>query len=154
SEQAAWYGDGHWGTDAVVTRPSTGFVTMMRTTTGGWRTLGPDAAVCVVLVVIAVAFDAVLFLHVPVLTEARDFLLYDGWGATLSQVWIPSGNDTRPFSWVVFAWQKRFLGYSPEAINVVQFLLLGLCGAAGYVHLRQLGLKRPSAAGATALWFA
>jgi Domain of unknown function (DUF7024) len=126
----------------------------MRTTPGGWRTLVQDAAVCVVLVLIAVVFNAVLFLHVPVLTEARDFLFYDGWGATLSQVWIPSGNDTRPFSWVLFAWQKRLLGYSPEAINVVQFLLLGLCGAAGYVHLRQLGLKLLSAAGAAALWLA
>jgi hypothetical protein len=111
-----------------------------------------DLLACVSLFALAMVGYANVFLHVPVLTEVRDFLFYQGWAASLWHIPIPSGNDYRPFSWVFFAWQRDLFGFDPRAINLVQFALLGFCAVAGYIHLRQLELTPAKAWGASALW--
>src|SRR5262249_48796801 len=104
------------------------------------------------LLVIAVSVYGTLFLHVPVLTETRDFVLRFGNNANLRDIWIPSGDDYRPFSWKLFAWQRDFFGLRAELFNLVQFVLLGLCALAGYFHLRQLLISSGAAFLACMVW--
>jgi len=111
-----------------------------------------DVLACVLLFALAIVCYTALFLRVPVLTEVRDFLYYQGWAASLWHIPLPTGNDYRPLSWVFFAWQRDLFGFDPQAINLVQFALLGLSAVAGYVHLRQLELEPANAFGASALW--
>jgi hypothetical protein len=116
------------------------------------RTWVRDLGVCAALTVLTVTVYALLFLSVPALTETRDFLVHEGHGARSVDLLTPSGSDVRPFSWLLFAWQWRLFGFDVEAVNLFQFVLLALCGVAGYVHLRQLQVKSWAAAAAAAIW--
>lgn len=118
----------------------------------GRRNIVPDLVLCLTLFVVAVVLYSSLFLHVPVLTEVRDFLIQQGWGARLSDLWIPTGNDYRPLSWSFFAWQHRLFPFDAEAINLIQFVLLGLGALTIYIHTLQLLGKRSAAFGASILW--
>jgi hypothetical protein len=111
-----------------------------------------DSVLCGALIVTAMALYSVLFLHVPVLTEVRDFLIHQGWGSRLSHLFIPTGDDYRPLSWSFFAWQHRVFPFDVEAINMVQFVLLGLGALLAYIHVCQLLGKRVAAIGASMLW--
>jgi hypothetical protein len=111
-----------------------------------------DSMCALALLLMAVAIYSAIFLHVPVLTEARDFLLQYGQDARVSDILIPSGDDYRPLSWKLFAWQQQLFGFRSEALNLVQFFLLGLCALAAFVHLRQLLENRLAAFGAAVLW--
>ena len=66
------------------------------------KNYGPDLIACLVLFVLAVALYSGLFLHVPVLTEVRDFLIHLGKGSRLADVFIPTGSDYRALSWMFF----------------------------------------------------
>ena len=83
------------------------------------------------------------------LTEARGFLLSKGEGAKFWHFVMPGGYPT---SMIVYSWQSSVVGFSAAAANLVQFGLLGLCTAAGYGHLRQLGIERSTAILASLLW--
>src|SRR5438046_3119689 len=91
------------------------------------RRLPIDIALSATLFLLAVTVYSTLFLHVPVLTEVRDFLVRFGRDARLLDVFIPTGDDYRPFSWKFFVWQQQLFGFRAEAFNLVQFGLLGFC---------------------------
>ena len=117
-----------------------------------WRNIGLDAVSAVTLTVIAMTVYAGMFIRVPVLTEVRDFLFRYGWGASFWQIWTPSGDDYRPLSWLFFGWQQRLFQFDGEAVNLVQFILLGLGASFAYIHVRQLLGKRTAAFGASVFW--
>ena len=123
-----------------------------RNTRGHKPRLQSDVALGAALFLLAVMVYSTLFLHVPALTEVRDFLVRFGRDARLVDVFIPSGNDYRPFSWKFFYWQHRLFGFHSEALNLVQFGLLGLCALSAYIHLRQLISNTLAASAASALW--
>ena len=116
------------------------------------RRLALDFVLASSLIVIAAILYGSMFIHVPVLTEVRDFLLRFGQDAKLAHVFVPTGDDYRPFSWKFFAWQQQLFGFQSELFNLVQFLLLGLCALAAYIHLRQLFGHRIVAFGVSSLW--
>src|SRR5688572_3328599 len=121
-------------------------------TTASTRRPGVDIALSLALFMIAVSCYAALFLYVPPLTEVRDFLMRFGQNARLWHIFTPAGDGYRPFSWNLFYWQQQIFGFRTEAVNLGQFVLLGLCALTGYVHLRQLLGNRAAAFGAIALW--
>jgi hypothetical protein len=116
------------------------------------RGLPRDIAAIIALPLMAITVYGAMFLHAPVLTEVRDFLLRFGHDAELRDMFIPSGNDYRPFSWKFFDWQQQLFGFNTEVINLVQFILLGLCAVVAYIHLRQLLGHRAAAFGGSVLW--
>ncbi len=118
----------------------------------GQRNFLVDSGLGLSLVLLAMVFYSALFLHVPVLTEVRDFLAQYGWGARLADVFIPSGNDYRPLSWSFFAWQHSLFPYNAEAVNLVQFVLLGLGALLAFIHVRQLLGNRYSAFATGVFW--
>lgn len=125
---------------------------LLKGTQSEQRKIVLDLITCLALVVAATILYSSLFLHVPVLTEVRHFLSYQGWGAKLSDVLVPTGSDYRPLSWVFFAWQHRVFPFNAEAVNLVQFVLLGLGAVFVYIHMCQLSEKRTAALTACILW--
>ncbi len=90
-------------------------------------------------------FFVVLFLHVPIGTEARDYIFYRGYLAQIGSFWgliIPPGINRRLVSMAVFALSRDACGFGATCLNAIQIVLLLLCGCAGALHLHQL-LRRP-----------
>ena len=103
----------------------------------------------------ATIFFLALFLHMPIGTEARDYVFYRGYLAQAGNwrdLFYPVGANGRLVSMALFAMSRDACGFGATCLNVVQIALLLLCVFFGAVHLHQL-LRRPVlVACAMALW--
>jgi hypothetical protein len=118
---------------------------------GGIADAGRAAAIAVAVFGVL----AVLFYDTPVLTEARDYLVYDGFIDTLwgwRAFLLPEGRNVRVVSMLVFAAEHRTLGLDHVAINLVQEALIGAGAGLLYIHLRQLAVRPSLAASGALLW--
>jgi len=103
---------------------------------------------------LGIVFYGLYFSDLPVLTEARRYLFYAGFldEISLSEFFLPTGENRRPISMAIFAVQNRLFGLDANSINLTQFAFLGLGASLTYFHLAQLIRNRFIALSASMLW--
>lgn len=106
---------------------------------------GRDRATALALAATLSAVWGWVFLTMPILVEARDYMCCEGVITPMLREagpFLPNGYGARSTSYLLFGLLRELIGFRAGALNLIQAALIGGSGYFGFRLLRDLGVGR------------